>query len=445
MFSQLFFVLLALTLINFTPSEGLTFWVQNPDQAFLWGLAGYAALLVLIVCQTNVLAKSSYQRFWWPLLNAELLLFFCLYHFGLGAQRFFQQGAFSSAQTPYALASLCLYFFAYGWAHVWTAYFQLKRSFKKSLKSAGHQLLFLAPFCIPFAVISVLLDSLEYLPGWSALGDDHPFLFTTFGISLLLLLIIFLPVCMRICWRCRPLEKEDLARRLESLCKSLQFRHAGLKIWSALPHDFTAGIIGVAASFRYILFTRPLLNRFQPEEIEAILVHEIGHHHYRHLLIYPFIMLGMILTAGLILAGLENWLPYGTDPTVDQPGYFTLLILLFSGYALAAALYFRIVFGFFSRLFERQADLHIFDSPLSPVCMIEALDRLGTVTGKSHDIPSWHHFSLRERMQFLSEAMENPALVRQHHRKVKKWLFLYFFGLVLSSIAYYYLVSSLNS
>lgn len=79
MFSQLFFVLLILTLINFTPSEGLTFWVQNPGQAFIWALAGYAALLVFIVWQTKYLLnqlKSSLQRFWQPLLNVELLLFF---------------------------------------------------------------------------------------------------------------------------------------------------------------------------------------------------------------------------------------------------------------------------------------------------------------------------------------------------------------------------------
>ena len=220
----------------------------------------------------------------------------------------------------------------------------------------------------------------------------------------------------------------------------MNFRHAGLKIWSALPHEFTAGIIGVVSSFRYILFTPPLLSRFQPEEIEAILVHEIGHHRYKHLLIYPFIMLGMVFTAALIPTGLEKWLSFGSGTIADETSYFTLLILLFGGYALAAALYFRIIFGFFSRLFERQADLHIFDSPLRPGCMIEALDRLGTVTGSSHDVPSWHHFSLRERIQFLSEAIENPALIKQHHRRVNKWLIIYFFGLVLSSLAYYYFI-----
>ena len=38
-----------------------------------------------------------------------------------------------------------------------------------------------------------------------------------------------------------------------------------------------------------------------------------------------------------------------------------------------ALLYFRYVFGFFSRIFERQADLHIFQVGLDPANLIESL------------------------------------------------------------------------
>jgi STE24 endopeptidase len=252
--------------------------------------------------------------------------------------------------------------------------------------------------------------------------------------------LIFLPALIIKCWRCKPLEQFDLKQRLEHLCTTLHFRYAGLKIWSIMPHSFTAGIIGVAPSFRYILFTPALLKRFQVEEIEAILIHEIGHSHYKHLLCYPFILLGMLVLGTLMLIGLENILLLTMGEPSTTSTYFLLIMALFVFYALLMGIYFRLIFGFFSRLFERQADLHIFSTPLSPVYLIQALDHLGVVTGYTHDHPSWHHFSLQERIRFLYQAMDNPKLITHHHRRVKKWLMIYFVALLTACVALYWII-----
>jgi len=443
MFSQLFFVLLALTLITFTTETDSTFWIKNPLEAFKWSLWSYGGLLLLLYGQSKFFSiKGRLQALWWSLVNLEILLFLGLYHFGLGAQRFFLQGVLASYQTPYTLISLLFYFWALGWAHVWYSYFQQHRSLKASIRIAWQQLLFLSPFCFPFVIISFILDGLDHLPAWKqgTLPVDQEVILLGFSVVLLVLTLIFLPALMMICWRCRPLDRFDLKERLEKLCASLGFRHAGIKIWSIMPHTFTAGIIGIVPAFRYILFTPALLNRFRPEEIEAILIHEIGHNRYRHLLFYPFIMLGMLVLGALLLIGLEKEINSAIESFSFS--YFTLVMGLFILYALLLGLYFRLVFGFFSRLFERQADLYIFESSLSPIYMIQALDRLGVVTGYTHSHPSWHHFSLQKRMRFLYQALEKPDVIQKHHRRVKRWLTIYFFALILSCFALYHLVFS---
>lgn len=443
MFSQLFFLFLALTLINFTSESNFGFWIQDPQEAFLLGLLSYFLLLFCLYGQMRIvhhLFNKTIQSHWYSLVNVEVLLFLGVYHFGLGAQRFFLNGSLASYQTPFAVVSLLLYFLALGWTHFWYSYFQMNQSCKKSFKNSSLQLLFYCPFCFPFILISVFLDGIQHFPLLknTMISFNSDLVLFLMSCLLLGLTLIFFPALIMLCWRCKPLNHSDLKLRLEQICQSLNFQHAGLKMWRMMPHSFTAGIIGVVASFRYILFTPALINRFPPEEVEAILIHEIGHHHYKHLLCYPFILLGMVIFGTLLLIGLE----YVFYPIVgefsSESTYFILLMTLFISYAVVMGIYFRLVFGFFSRLFERQADLHIFATSLPPVYLIQALDHLGVVTGYTHSHPSWHHFSLQERIRFLNQAIDHPLIVDHHHRKVKKWLFLYFCILVTGCLTLFW-------
>ncbi len=111
-----------------------------------------------------------------------------------------------------------------------------------------------------------------------------------------------------------------------------------------MQNAFTAGIIGVLPAFRYILFTPALLARLHKEEIEAILIHEIGHNRYKHLLFYPFILTGILILSALTLSLLENNLPVAF---LEKASDFTLILGLFGMYALLLGLYFRCIFGSF--------------------------------------------------------------------------------------------------
>lgn len=275
-------------------------------------------------------------------------------------------------------------------------------------------------------MFGLLFDRVD---SWHLLKNFSPFwrdvLTGIFDLSLLGLAMIFMPYLIVTCWRCRPLTDPQLLPRLERVCTDLNFKHGGMKIWTIMKHSCTAAIIGIVSPFRYVMFTEKLLRDFYPEEIEAILVHEIGHSRHKHLLYYPFILMGMLVTSTLIIEWLLKMVFEKVEFSFVDGNLFLVSLISFICYGLFLGLYFRFVFGFFSRLFERQADLHIFEHS-SPVYMIQALDRIGTVSGGIHKQPNWHHFSIQERMDFLQSAIHNPKVIQKHHTKVKLCLWLYF-------------------
>lgn len=197
--------------------------------------------------------------------------------------------------------------------------------------------------------------------------------------------------------------------------------------------------MGVLPRLRYILFTPKLLNTFSPDAIEAILAHEIGHSYRRHLLYYPLIFFGMVVAIALFS---EKAAPLLAEKFILHFGLswsHLVPLLLFIPIALIIWLFFRFVYGFFSRMFERQADLHVYALEVSPEAMIEALDHVGMGTGFTHLVPNWHHYSIQERIDFLKETMRDPALIERHHKRVRLALSLYLGALAfLAAILIFY-------
>lgn len=444
MFSSLFFILLVLALINFVPDITIDVWLMNSSEAFIGGMLLYGILLLFIYLQAHWL--SSFRQTYPILINIELLLFLCFYHFVLGSHRLFIQSGLAISQSLISLFSLLLYLIGLGWAHL--CWQKKKHPFSvHSFRHAWSQVLFLLPFCLPFLFFSFLFDLLGTLSlwqRWMQTTDPFSYFFFLLGFSLSLLVIamaIMPPLLMRF-WQCKPIQNVDLANHLNTVCATLRFKHAGMKVWGIMKQTFTAGIVGIFPFARYLMFTPMLLSRFSREEIEAILVHEIGHNRYRHLLLYPFILMGMLLSGAVLLLLFNTFLwpiflaPFPYFSLAAKQIFFT--VALFICYGLLLGIYFRFVFGFFSRLFERQADLYIFEHTLSPWYMIQALDHIGVATGYTHHHPSWHHFSIQERIYFLQAAIQQPEIIQQHHRYVKKCLFLYFFVLAIACFSLFY-------
>lgn len=420
MYSSFLFLLLVFLIPSL--SQGLEKnLISSSGLAFTAGISIYFFTLLIIVLQNyyfhkTAKAKKSKMLF---VVNVELTLFLLIYYFVLNSNRLIQDNL--HFQFFSYLTAIILYLAALWLFHYTTDFFSLKMQPKRASK----EIIFLLPFIIPFLFFSLLVDlvfSSSNLNIDVFLSTSSPFvenlILICLFLSLILLTMIFFPFIIQRIWQCRPLSEEDpeLTEKLEAICRAADFRHAGIKTWTIMNDAMTAAIIGVIPQIRYVIFTRKLIHKLSFNAISAILAHEIGHSFRWHLAFYPFIMVGLFLILNALESSFEGVFPS---------------FIFFSIYTMTVVLYFRFVFGFFSRNFERQADLHVYALKMDPKFMVEALDDLAKASGNSHLVPCWHHYSIKERIDFINQTIENPALIEKHHAFVKKALFFYFIIIIL--------------
>lgn len=444
-FSNFLFLILVLLILNMVPEAipGETF--LDPVYAFWCGLGLYGVLLALIVLQNYVLR----MRLWhlknklFMLVNIEVLFFLLTYHYIFVAHRIMTNGYYFFVYS----FTLLLYFLALGIFYVSTQLFQSPfHRWKHALHHASLQIRFLIPFIIPFVLFSILIDLLNLYPN-TALHDflynqsDSPwgsFLLFLASMVFIGIMMIFLPAFIQWIWGCEPLHQQPLKQELEDLCQRAHFKHAGMKIWTIFNQSMTAAIIGIVPRFRYVMFTKGLLNNLPNNLIVAILAHEIGHSYRKHLLIFPFILFGMIIAIGLF----SSWFTTGLVQYLNLKSYVSgsdfwaslSPFAVFVPFAIIMALYFRYIFGYFSRIFERQADLHCFLVDVPTNDMIDALDKIAIAAGHSHHHPSWHHYSIQQRMDFLRAAEKDSSKINRHHKRVKRSLWIYLVCLITSCL-----------
>lgn len=261
-----------------------------------------------------------------------------------------------------------------------------------------------------------------------------------FGLFLVFFAIMG-PVLIVRLWDCEPLPPSELKDEILKFCHSQGVRFRGVMSWNALNKGLvTAGVMGLIAPFRYLMITPGLMAMLDREEIMAVVSHEVGHVRKKHLLFYLLFFLGFIILSG----GLLDWLMilFFTHPVFfslfSQPeqglnvGMLSFFIIMAS--LLLFILYFRFVFGYFIRNFERQADGYCFASGINPQAMISSFMKLGVRLGDDGKRSNWHHFNLSQRIEFLKRAQEEPGIIRAHDRTVKRRLLLFVAGLIVFSV-----------
>lgn len=175
-------------------------------------------------------------------------------------------------------------------------------------------------------------------------------------------------------YKFEPLENEDLRRRLVILSEHSGTRVRGVYRWklSEKSKKANAALTGLGATRRIIL-ADTLLDNYTPEEIEAILAHELGHQVHRHILKSIFVQ------AGITLFGFwaANWaLHYAVDHHMfEQLSDFANLPLLA---LVSVALSFLLMpaLNAYSRFNERQADRYAFESTASIEPFISSMNKL---------------------------------------------------------------------
>ena len=181
-------------------------------------------------------------------------------------------------------------------------------------------------------------------------------------------------VLFPIFYKFEPLDNEDLRRRLVVLSEHAGTRVRGVYRWklSEKSKKANAALTGLGATRRIIL-ADTLLDNYTPEEIEAVLAHELGHHVYRHILKSIFVQ------AGITLFGFwaANWvLHYAVDQHMfEELSDFADLPLL-ALVSVVLSLLLMPALNAFSRFNERQADRYALESTSSVGPFISSMNKL---------------------------------------------------------------------
>jgi tetratricopeptide (TPR) repeat protein len=198
----------------------------------------------------------------------------------------------------------------------------------------------------------------------------------------------------------------------------------------------TAGVMGLIRRFRYILVTPSLLSLLAPEEIDAVIGHEIGHIKKKHLLFYLLFFAGFLVLAYLA-SDVAVYAMIFAEPlwrlvqhSGANPGMAVSIVRSVATIGVFL-IYFRYVFGYFMRNFERQADAYVFTLFESAAPLIATFHKIALTSGQPADRPNWHHYSIRERIDFLSRCERDRRWVRRHDVRVRRAIALYLSGLAL--------------
>ena len=218
---------------------------------------------------------------------------------------------------------------------------------------------------------------------------------------------------------------------MEEFCRKQNFKYTDIMLWPLYEGKMlTAGVMGLSKRYRYLLITPALLKTLTPYEIEAVLAHEIGHVKKYHLQLYLLLFMGFGLVASLFASPLlyivlnSNFFFHIINATKIDPE----TALTFWGTApifIIMLIYFRYVFGFFMRNFERQADAQVFKLLGDSTPLISSLEKIGWLSGNIRDKPSWHHFGIGQRVDFLEKCSKDKSLIARHDRKLYGSLILF--------------------
>jgi len=252
--------------------------------------------------------------------------------------------------------------------------FRLERSFQLSTQKLRSWLWDEAKgFLVGLVLAGIVVELLYFMIRES---PQHWWLITwALFMGLFIALAQIAPVVLfPIFYKFEPLDNEDLRRRLVLLSEHAGTRVRGVYRWkiSEKSTKANAALTGLGATRRIIL-ADTLLDNYAPEEIEAVLAHELGHHVHRH------ILKSILLQSGITLFGF--WaanlvLHYAVDHHMfeELSDFANLPLLALTATALSLLL--MPALNAYSRFNERQADRYAFESIASVEPFISSMNKL---------------------------------------------------------------------
>jgi STE24 endopeptidase len=210
------------------------------------------------------------------------------------------------------------------------------------------------------AVLAVVLGGpIAYAVLWiMGMLGTHWWLYAFIFLSIIQLLLVFIfPTFIApIFNKFSPLEEGEVKEKIINLLSRCGFKSSGLFVMDASKRSGhgNAYFTGFGKNKRIVFFDT-LLNTLEPEEVEAVLAHELGHMIRKHIL--KGMIKGFIFSfLGFALLGyLKNNLMFFEGHGVHSPSNY-MALTLFSLVAGVYTFFLTPVSAYFSRRYEYEAD-----------------------------------------------------------------------------------------
>ncbi|MCX5896796.1 MAG: M48 family metalloprotease, partial [Proteobacteria bacterium] len=319
---------------------------------------------------------------------------------------------------------------------IWSCAFPTYRQFcSNGMQASAYllsQLKINATVLLPWLLVSLVIDSVNLVfADFYQVLEQFPLAGILLFVLLLAMLAIYLPFVIIRLWGCKPLPAGPVRERLERFCASARIAYADIVLWNLFDGKLiNAGVIGFIKKFRYILISPSLMQILDEDELEAVVAHEIGHVQHHHMIYYTLIIMGFavfayealefmtykLLSLNILTTMIASGAAY-TNSAVSM--LLTILPVV------CFVLYYRFCFGYFSRIFERQADAHALKMTKSSSGLIQSLEKIARIGSQNRNAPNWHHFGIAERIRFLESCDRDPSLIKKHDSRVARMVAFY--------------------
>ena len=369
--------------------------------------------------------------------------FFAMNIYGLSLPSFFGNlPVFKSIPTLTALffVGLFLCYLCIIWFYAYRCYALLNDPSISRREYIRSNLSFSVPVILPWFLLSGVSDIIYLLPfRFPKEALDTPIGQTIYFLLFLTIAALAAPLIIQKFWGCVPLPPGDHRTLIENICQKADIEVADILRWPLFGgRMITAGVMGLVAKVRYILVTPALLQFLSPQELEAVMAHEIGHVKKKHLLFYLVFFAGYLLISIVgfdLLIYIAALINIFTPVSLHQESVYSIFFSIFL--ILIFIAYFRFLFGFFMRNFERQADIHVYELLGDARPLISSFHKIALISGQAPDKPNWHHFSIAERIDYLMRCENDRKWIAIHHRKVTRSILFFFLGMALVGAAAY--------
>lgn len=267
---------------------------------------------------------------------------------------------------------------------------------------------------VPALVVVAGIELLTLHRGLRLLLGAVPFLGLAALAGAAALVLLTSPLWLPRLLRARPFPDSPLRTDLLRLCERAGVSPPTLWLWPTDSGSINAMVVGIRPRGRAVIFTQGMLHTLTPDQMGAVLAHELGHVRHGHSATYSALALGAI--AALATA----------ESALSRLDSLTQTAALG---AVAAAI--ALTFGAFYRRFERQADL--FAARLVPAnVFIATLERVASLAGHVRKVWTFTHTSIEQRVNFLLEAGVRPETAARFELRLSRAITA---GLVLAAFA----------